>query len=176
MTAVFFINGAVFSNWVARIPQVQQSLGMSEGQFGLALLSLGIGALLSLLAAGWLVAKLGSKPVTTLSALASCLVLPFLAIAPSAPTLALALFAFGMANGALDVAMNSQGVLVQQRFGRPILSSMHAAFSFGGFAGAATGGVIAALDVAPEPHLIAIGIIAAAGMFAASRLLLAAHE
>jgi MFS family permease len=37
--------------------------------------------------------------------------------------------------------------------GRPILSSLHAAFSFGGFAGAALGALAAALSVAPLPHL-----------------------
>ena len=49
--------------------------------------------------------------------------------------------------------MNAQGVAIERRMRRPILSSLHAAFSFGGFAGAALGAVAAALSVAPLPHL-----------------------
>jgi len=47
--------------------------------------------------------------------------------------------------------MNAQGVSVERRMRRPILSSLHAAFSFGGFAGAGLGALAAALHVAPLP-------------------------
>jgi hypothetical protein len=53
----------------------------------------------------------------------------------------------------MDLAMNAQGVAIERHMGRPILSSLHAAFSFGGFAGAALGAVAAALSVAPLAHL-----------------------
>src|SRR5215472_11455204 len=39
--------------------------------------------------------------------------------------LMLALLLFGTANGMLDVAMNAQAVLVEDRYRRPILSSLH---------------------------------------------------
>jgi fucose permease len=51
-----------------------------------------------------------------------------------------ALFVLGLGNGVMDVAMNDQAVLVEQRWGRPIMSSFHAFFSVGG----AVGAVIAA--------------------------------
>jgi hypothetical protein len=50
--------------------------------------------------------------------------------------------------------MNAQGVAVERRVGHPILSSLHAAFSFGGFAGAGLGALAAAASIAPEPHLL----------------------
>ena len=42
---------------------------------------------------------------------------------------------------------------------RPILSSLHAAFSFGGFAGAGLGALAAALDVAPLAHFAAAALL-----------------
>lgn len=42
VTAAFFLHAAVFTNWVPRIPAVQQDLGLTEG--GLALVFLGIAA------------------------------------------------------------------------------------------------------------------------------------
>lgn len=175
-TLIFFTNGAMFASWVSRIPQVQDNLGISEGRLGLALLVLASGALLSLIASGWMVARLGSRPVTATMALALCLCLPLPAFAPTWLALAAALFLVGAANGALDVAMNAQGVLIQRQIGRPILSSMHAAFSFGGFVGALLGGAIAAAGVSPEAHLTGTAILSGVVMFAAGRNLLAAHE
>ena len=45
-----------------------------------------------------------------------------------------------MTNGAMDVAMNANASDVERRWGRPIMSSFHAAFSLGGAAGALLGG------------------------------------
>ena len=55
--------------------------------------------------------------------------------------------------------MNAQGVSVERHMKRPILSSLHAAFSFGGFAGAGLGALAAALDVAPLPHFAAAALL-----------------
>ncbi len=59
------------------------------------------------------------------------------AVARSVPALAGALFVVGVANSTMDLSMNAQGVSVERYMRRPILSSLHAAFSFGGFAGLA---------------------------------------
>jgi hypothetical protein len=79
--------------------------------------------------------------------------------ARSVPALAGALFVVGVANSTLDLVMNAQGVSIERRMGRPILSSLHAAFSFGGFAGAGLGALAAALAVAPLPHLAAAALL-----------------
>lgn len=175
VTLIFFLNGMGFSSWVARIPEVQRGLQISDGQLGLALLALGSGALVSLIVAGGLVVKLGSRPVTSLAVVSFCLLLPFPAFAPNFLTLGVALFALGIFGGALDVAMNAQGVLVQQRFGRPVFSSMHAAFSLGGFAGAAAGGLIALAGITPEWHLLGVAIVLGSAAYLATRWLLPAH-
>lgn len=174
VTLVFFLNGMGFSSWIARIPEVQDTLAISEGELGLALLGLGVGALVSLLVAGGLVVKLGSRPVTVLTAVAFCALLPLPALAPNLILLALALCILGIFGGALDVAMNAQGVLVQQRYGRPILSSMHAAFSFGGFAGAAAGGLLAGAGVTPEQHLLGAAVVLTTAAYLSTRRLLPA--
>jgi hypothetical protein len=81
------------------------------------------------------------------------------AAARSVPALATALLVVGMANSTLDLAMNTQGVSIERHLHRPILSSLHAAFSFGGFAGAGLGALAAALGVAPLPHLAAAALV-----------------
>jgi hypothetical protein len=65
----------------------------------------------------------------------------------------------GVANSTLDLVMNAQGVSIERQMRRPILSSLHAAFSFGGFAGAGLGALAAALHVAPLPHLAVAALL-----------------
>ena len=63
-------------------------------------------------------------------------------------------FAFvGLMNGVLDVSMNVHGLAVERHLERPVLSSLHAAFSFGALGGAAVGGLVASAGVGVEAHL-----------------------
>ncbi len=155
--AMFFINGALFANWVARIPQIQAKLALSEGQLGLVLLGIAVGVLVALSLAGGLIARYGSRTVTTAGALLLCLLLPPLALMPNAATLWLNLFLFGAAMSTMDVAMNAQGVDVERALGRSVMSSFHAAFSIGGFVGAAIGAVMAYLGIGPTLHFVMAG-------------------
>ena len=61
--------------------------------------------------------------------------------------------------GAMDVAMNAQGVELEHRVGRPIMSAFHALFSLGGMSGAAIGGVIAARGVSIPLHFASIVLL-----------------
>lgn len=158
-TLIFLVNGILFGNWVTRIPQIRDNLGIGEGQLGLALLALGFGGLFFMPVAGAMVARFGTKRLNTIILVLICLSFPFPAIVPNWGLLCLALFVTGAGYGILDIGMNSQGVLVQQRVGRPVLSSMHAAFSFGSFAGAMIGGAIAAFGVTPAIHLTSIALV-----------------
>jgi fucose permease len=73
--------------------------------------------------------------------------------------LMLALFCFGAAHGALDVAMNAQGVAVEERYRRPIMSSLHALFSLGGLVGAGLGSLVATAGISPLTHFSAAAIL-----------------
>lgn len=171
---VFFINGFGFASWVVRIPAVQEKLALSEGLLGIALLGIAFGSLFSMPLAGWLVSRLGSRPVVGTTALLAAPALPLLALAPSLPLLVLALVLNGITVGALDVAMNAQAVVVEKEYGRPIMSSFHAAFSFGGLAGAASGGLVASLEVGIAPHLFGVAVLMAIAAVVAYRALLPA--
>ncbi|MDX1523089.1 MAG: MFS transporter, partial [Anaerolineae bacterium] len=158
---VFFINGAIFANWVSRIPRVQANLAMSEGTLGLVLLSLAVGVLAALSMAGGLIARFGSRPVTVAGALTLCALLPPLALMPHPLALAVNLFLFGAAMSLMDVAMNAQGVDVERELGRSVMSSFHAAFSIGGVVGATIGGVMAYFSIGAALHFLiaAIGFL-----------------
>lgn len=153
VTAVFFVNGSLFASWASRIPALADRAGASTGSLGLALLAPAVGAVIAMPLVGRMLPGRSSRAFCRLSvaALMAAILLP--ALARSVAALGAALLLVGMANSSLDLSMNAQGVSVERRLGRPILSSLHAAFSFGGFAGAGLGALAAALGVAPLPHL-----------------------
>jgi len=172
VAAMFLVNGALLANWVARIPAVQQRLGLSAGALGIALLGMAIGALAAFPVTGLLIAHYGGRRVTTGAALVYCTAVPLPGLAPSLPLLMVALIALGAGNGAMDVAMNAQGVAVEARYGRPIMSSFHGLWSVGGFAGALVGGVAAGAGIAPFPHLLGAAVVLVIAALIASRWLL----
>ena len=169
--SVFFLNGAMIGTWVGQIPFVQERLDVSKATVGLALLCMAIGAMIAMPLTGQVLDRRSSATVTRTAAL---IYLPLLALPLFAPTpvfLGLALVLFGAANGAMDVSMNAHGVAVERTLGRPIMSSLHAGWSFGGLAG--SGGVALAVALGLEPRIegvIASAILWVAGVAITTRL------
>jgi MFS family permease len=166
VSAIFFLTGAGTANWAVRIPAVQERLGLTPGQLGLALLGVSAGAIAAMPIAGRLVARHGSRPVTRVAALAFALALALPVIAPSLPALVASLAVLGLANGMLDVAMNAQAATVQRRYRQPIMSRIHALYSFGGLVGAALGGRVAASGIDAKPHLTVVAVVLASAALA----------
>jgi fucose permease len=132
----FFVAGFGIASWAPLVPFAKQRLAVDDAALGLLLLCLGVGSVSAMLVTGVLCARFGSKPVITASGLGLALILPLLAVASTATTLALALLAFGAALGSLDVAVNIHAIEVERAEGQPLMSGFHAQFSIGGFAGA----------------------------------------
>jgi MFS family permease len=159
---------------VTRIPAVQEKLGLGPGELGTALLGLPVGLVLAVPVTGWLIARFGSRAVVMAAGLVNCSMLPLPALATNLWFLLLALVAFGAGAGALDVAMNVEGVAVERGYQRPIMSSFHGLFSIGGFVGSAFGGLMASLGIGPTLHLLGAGALLGTLALAASRWLLPA--
>ncbi len=106
---------------------------------------------------GWLVSRLGSRIVMACAALVMALTLPLLLLLSSTTAMAVTLFVFGSAIGAIDVAMNAHGLQVQNLYGKPIMSSLHGLFSVGGLFGSLGLGFLIKLGLNP---IYAIGSIA----------------
>jgi len=174
VACAFGVNGAVTGSWAARVPAVKDQLGLSPGVLGLALVGLAAGGILAMPAAGALVARRGSRPVTRAALAACCVALPLPALAPGVAALAFGLLLLGAGNGAVDVAMNAHGVAVEERYGRPILSSFHGMWSLGALAGAAGGGLAAGAGIPVGAHLTAAGGMLLAAGLATTRWLLPA--
>jgi MFS family permease len=172
VTLIFLLNGLLFGAWAARIPAVKDRLELSDGQLGLALGLVAVGALIAMPVSGWMSARGGSRRTTRILFACFCVAVPLLVLAPTYGLLMVSTFLGGLAGGGLDVAMNAHGVAVERQHPRPILSSFHAAFSLGGLLGALTGALAAGLDIDVRIHIPALAVLGlAVGLWYSRRLL-----
>jgi len=124
----FAVFGLFWGAWGGALPAVRAHAGVSEGTLGLALLCIGAGALVTMRPAGAVLDRFGARVLPLAVALfALTTILP--ALATSAAALAVALLALGAASGAVDVAINGEGVRAEAATGKPLMNLGHAAFS-----------------------------------------------
>lgn len=176
VTLLFLTNGLVWANIVPRYPEIRDSIGLSYGQFGIAVACGPAGALIFGLTAGMLIRRFTSR----VTAIASTVVMSLAAIgaglAPSMWTLAIALFALGACDAVTDVAQNSHGLRVQRSFGRSMLNGFHATWSVGAVLGGVMGGIAAGLHIDVPVHLAIMSGVVVAILVVASRLLFQGPE
>jgi fucose permease len=175
ITTIFALNGFLFGTLFSRLPALRERADLSHGDVGLLLLCSTAGLFLMQPLAGALTARLGSRPVVVLGAVVYALGLIPIALAPSAAALAPAFLLIGMGSGVLDVSMNVQGVAVERQLGRPILASLHAAFSFGGLGGALVGSLAAATQLGLPAHYVAVATLGVGVALAARTELVSEH-
>ena len=133
---VFLANGLGIGSWAAAIPRLKADLALSDAGLSIALMAFAAGAIVAMLLMGAFGHRLRSGPASVIAGFAFAGALAVLGFAHLLETLSAATFLAGMTNGAMDVAMNANASDVERRWGRPIMSSFHAAFSLGGAAGA----------------------------------------
>jgi predicted MFS family arabinose efflux permease len=152
--ACFFVFGALLSTWVSRIPVIQHSLGLNDGQLGLALLGAPLGQILAMPVGPALVHRWTSAVTARGAAIGGAVALGLLGTAGSFVGLAGLLALFGLTLGILDIAVNTQGVAVERGFKRPVLSGLHGVYNLGVLAGALVGSLAAGLGINPLEHFI----------------------
>lgn len=164
---IFFLNGFVHANYYSRLPRIQELYGIDDGIAGLVLLGSSIGALFAMPFTGWVIIRQGSRRITLFGAFAYCILVPFIPLLPAIWTLVFLFFLLGVSAGILDVAMNSQAVLVEKQLQKPIMTSFHALFSVGMMIGAVFGSVFTELGATLFTHLVTISAISVGTVFIA---------
>lgn len=161
---MFLLCGLAVSSWAPMVPLAKERTGLNEAGLGLILLTMGGGAIFSMPFVGPLIQITGSRIIILVSSVIASITLPFLTIADTPLLLGVALFVFGAALGCLDVAMNAQAVIVQDRMTRPVMSAFHGMFSVGGLLGAMIFGLLLLANLTP----VVSAIIISAGLLVIS--------
>jgi predicted MFS family arabinose efflux permease len=172
----FFTNGATFASWLARLPEIQAEVGMSDSLLGLTLVGGSVGGFAASVGTGWLVHHWGSRRTLLAGGLALSLLLPLVAVAASAFTLFVTLVLLGVADAVTDVSCNDQAVLVQEGRQGSVLTRLHACWSIGTLTGGVAAGVSGAAGVDFRTQLLVTSLVLVAlFLWARTRLYDDAH-
>ena len=131
----FFIAGLCLAIWAPLVPYVRLNIPMSDATFGLMLLCIGVGSLTCMPLSAVLTNNFSIRRCLFMITLLLLGALFTMATAASLWLLGAALFIFGGGMGVLDVILNIQGLSVENRANRSMMSNFHGMFSLGTIAG-----------------------------------------
>jgi MFS family permease len=135
----FLVHGFIVGSWIPHIPLAKERLAVGTGIFGLALLTIAFGAIISMPLSGILINRFGSARVTVVTGVALCFAFVLPPMMPDLWTFLPAALIFGATIGSMDVAMNAHGIAVEKALRRATMSLLHAGFSIGAMAGSLLG-------------------------------------
>ncbi len=150
----FFVYSFCMGSMFPRLPDIQQAMGVGEGQLGLALIGSALGTLISLTFAGRLIETVGYRRVL-LTAIPLLSALYALAMWAEGPLMFfLFLVPVGLVIGAIEIILNIEADRVEHAIGRRIMSRAHAFWSLGFFSAGMVGAFVAQAGISPQIHLM----------------------
>lgn len=153
---VYFSMGLCFASWASRIPDIKTALNLNDALFGSILFALPVGQFLMMPVSGKLVTRFGSRSVMLISIPLYTICLASIGLVREGWQLAIALFAFGLAGNACNISINTQGILTERLYERPIMASFHGGWSLAGFTGALIGLLMINLKAPVFMHFVVV--------------------
>jgi fucose permease len=134
---MFAITGVLCGIFTARFPALVDRFGISPFELSAVLFVWALCAAAATLVIRRTLTRFGSAVVLRFAAPTCAVALAVVAATPSFSALLAAIAVFGAAFGTLEIALNSQGAVLERIHRRPLLGGMHAAWGLGAVAGGA---------------------------------------
>ncbi|KRA96605.1 MFS transporter [Devosia sp. Root685] len=160
--ASFFLFAVTTGALMARLPDIQTHLGISEGQLGLTMIGMAIGSLIALTFGPPLIEKLGFRKTALLTVLGPALLFATIPWLPVAPAMFGVLFFAGLLAGALEINLNVEIDRLEIQTGQRFMNRAHGFWSVGFFVTALFGAMIRQSGLSAGWHLGIIAIIVVA--------------
>lgn len=169
VAAVFATHGAASGTFASRLPWISDHLHLSAGKLGIALLMTSIGAITTMPFAGRAVARFGTRATAWTLICAMLAAVVGTSWMPNLVALAACTAVSGAAAGTSDMAMNAQGILVEKRLGRSIMSGLHGSWSTGVLVAAMAGSLAAHQHIDARVHFAVAAVVLAVSVTWATR-------
>lgn len=154
----YFSMGLTFATWASRIPDIKEALQLSEADLGTVLFSIPCGQLLMMPFSAKMVVRYGSSKTVVVGIVLYIAAMVTLGFGSERWHLMLSLFCFGIASNFTNISVNTQGLLTEGIFRRPIMSSFHGAWSLAGFTGALIGLLMMNIGFPPRIHFVIVAV------------------
>jgi fucose permease len=159
VTAVFFLNGATLSAWIARVPSIQADHHLSDGQLGLVISAIGICAIIAMQFVGQLVARLGSTVVIRVMLVTTPAALACAGLSRNIAELVVSLGLLGASHGTIDVSMSAHAVAVERTLKRPIMNGCHAAWGLSAVMSSLIGSASTHAGISPGAQFTVMAVV-----------------
>ncbi|QZY84606.1 MFS transporter [Micrococcus luteus] len=192
VTAAFATNGALLGALIPHYPEAKAVFGLDPAAFGLLVIALAVGGTLAGPLPAPILRRFGARRVMLAGSVAISLLTTAAGLvldvagagtgagrgAGTAAAWPLWVFAglvlaSGVLDAVVDTAQNAQGLQVQTRLARPVLTTMHAGWSLGAAAGAGLGAAVITVGGPAALHLGLNGAVCVAVLLGVRRLFLA---
>jgi len=154
----FFLSGLSFATWASRIPTIKTFFDLNEAELGTVLLAMPISSLIGLPISGWLVSKFDSRQPLLVSFILFIFSLIWIGYIQTTFMLIVAISFFSFFMRILNIAMNTQSLILQRKFEKRIVGSFHGLWSTGGLVGVAFSTLMVKLHVGIANHLLAVSV------------------
>jgi len=175
LTLCFLTNGVVVGGWAVSQPILKERLGLDDWGLSNVALAYAVGSMATMPLVAWVSPKLGSGRTALIAAFACALLLALVPVAPGLIGLCLTAFVMGGMVSSQSVAMNAHGSRLETKLGRPIISSLHAAYAAGTLAGSFLGGTVIDLHPSlgawvPAAVAVVLNLVIITGLSAGERI------
>jgi MFS family permease len=160
VSAAFLVFGVTVGGLIPRVPALKDSLHLTDGQVGLALLGASLGGIAGSLASR-LVIRRDARLAVRVAIVALCAIAIGPGLAPNLPVLIASFFAVGFLWAFIDVLDNALGADLEQRRKTHLINGFHGFWSLGAFGGSLVAGAAAALGIVPLLQFVATGVLLA---------------
>jgi MFS family permease len=170
LLGLYGLLGLTVASWLSRLPSVRDALSLTTGELGTVLLVGAVGSLLTVLVAGSLVERWGSRRVLLAAAVVFSSANLLLGLGPtigSTPVLVAGVAMMSASFALGNVPMNVESAVIERRMRRTVVPQFHATFSIGSVAGSGLGALAAWGQVPLLVHFGAISLLALVWRFAA---------
>jgi len=155
----YFCQGLIFSSWASRIPNIKATFALDDAAWGTMLFMIPIGQICGMAFSGFMVSRLGSRTIFKVAFPLYALSLLAVGFSMNLHTLTLSLIFYGVTNNFCNIAVNTQGVNVENMYDKSIMASFHGAWSLAGVAGSLLGLLMINIGLAFSWHFVITAII-----------------
>ncbi len=168
---IFFFVGLAFSSWASRIPEIKRAMMLDDAQWGMMLFMIPLGQILGMSFSGWLISKVGSNKVLIVAVVGYAMALFGIGSAPSVALFVTSLIGFGFFGNFCNIAMNTQAVIAENHYSKPIMASFHGGWSLAGLFGGLFGLAMSVSGVSTNIHFLTIAVLIVIGALTQYRYL-----
>lgn len=169
---LFTVLGVFSAVWGVHIPSVKRQYDLGEAALSLVLVAAALGAIAALFFAGRVIGRLGARNAAAACAVVMAALLSMVLHWPGLPWVLASMLVFGASLSVYDVAINTEGSVLETAGGRPIMGSLHGMFSVGAMGGAALASGLLRAGVPATWQLSVVAVLVALCIVVGSRWML----